>query len=41
MTWKKTRTVAAEGRNASSLANLLEQYGGPIQFNGTGDALFE
>ena len=41
MTWKKTMTAAAEGRNAPPLAKLLEQYSGPIQFNGTGDALFE
>jgi glycogen phosphorylase len=33
--------AAVEGRNAPPLANLLEQYGGPIQFKGTGDALFE
>ena len=34
-------TAVAEGRKAPPLANLLEQYSGPIQFNGTGDALFE
>jgi starch phosphorylase len=33
--------AAAEGRNAPPLANLFEQYGRPIQFKGTGDALFE
>jgi starch phosphorylase len=33
--------AAAEGRNAPPLANLFEQYGRPIQFKSTGDALFE
>ncbi|HLM15544.1 MAG TPA: hypothetical protein VK362_24305, partial [Reyranella sp.] len=41
MTWKKAKPAAAEGCNAPPLASLLEQYGGPIQFNGMCDALFE
>ena len=34
-------TAAAGGRNAPDFAELLEQYGGSIQFNGGDDALFE
>jgi starch phosphorylase len=38
---RKTMTDAAKGRNVPSFAKLLEQYAGPIRFNGTGDGLFE
>jgi starch phosphorylase len=42
MTWEKTMTAAARGRNVPEFAKLLEQYGcGPIQFTGTGDALYK
>ena len=35
-------THSAAGRNAPDMGKLLQQYGcGPIQFTGTGDALYE
>ena len=37
-----TRTAAKTTQHAPQMANLLEQYGGgPIQFTGTDDALYE
>lgn len=42
MSDKKAMTAAADGQNVPEFARLLDQYGsGPIQFTGTGDALFE
>ena len=41
MARRKIKTVAPEGWNAPRLDKLLEQYSGPIRFNGDGDALFE
>jgi starch phosphorylase len=38
---KKTMTEAATGRDVPDFARLLEQYGGPIQFTGTTDALYQ
>ncbi len=38
---KKTMTEAAKGRDVPDFARLLEQYGGPLQFTGTTDALYE
>jgi glycogen phosphorylase len=41
MARNKTMTAAVEAWSEPGLAELLEQYGGPIQFDGEGDALFE
>lgn len=41
MAWKKTSTAVAGRWDAPEFAKLLEQYGGTIQLDGEGDALFE
>ncbi len=41
MARNKTMTAVAEAWSAPEFAKLLEQYGGPIQFDGERDALFE